>query len=248
MPAALGEADRRRASGVGHRDDHIGVDGDSSRQPLAHLVPRRRTAAAVDARVGPGEVDVLEDAQRTRCAAPPPARSGRRRSSSTTSSPGASSRSRSRRSMSSAHVSEASTQRVVEAADHQRPDAVRDRGSRRRRSSESTTAAEGPLDLRHRVGDGDAQRAPGVLRDQRRDHLGVRGRVAAARRARAAPRARSACSSGCRCGPARWCGRRRAARSAGRSATRSSRWSSSAHGRSRCGRAGPTASARRTPG
>ena len=97
-------------------------------------------------------------------------------SSSTTSSPGASSRSTVAPMMSSAQRLGCEHPGVVDAADHQRADAVGIAEPGDRVLGEDD-GGEGALDLLHRVGDGGAQVARRVVRDQRRDHLGVRGRV-----------------------------------------------------------------------
>ena len=59
----LGEADRRRHARIGHRHDDVGLRRALARElgadPLPHLVD----AAAVDDRIGPGEIDVFEDAE-----------------------------------------------------------------------------------------------------------------------------------------------------------------------------------------
>ena len=65
MPLRLRVADRGRGTGVGHRDDHVGLDRRLGGQPLAHPACARRTGPAPSqGGVGPGEVDELEDAQR----------------------------------------------------------------------------------------------------------------------------------------------------------------------------------------
>ena len=66
MPGRLGEAGRGRRAGV--RDGHheVGVDRVLRRQLDPHLAARLVQVAALHVRVGPGEVDQLEDAQRRR--------------------------------------------------------------------------------------------------------------------------------------------------------------------------------------
>ena len=70
----LGEADRGRHAGIGHRHDDVGGGRRLARElradPLAHLVD----AGALDDRIGAGEIDVLEDAE----ARAAPARTGLR--------------------------------------------------------------------------------------------------------------------------------------------------------------------------
>ena len=58
----LGVARRGRGARLGHRDDQVGVDGELAGQLAAHLDARLVDAAAGDRGVGAGEVDVLEDA------------------------------------------------------------------------------------------------------------------------------------------------------------------------------------------
>ena len=124
MPAALGEADRRRRAGVGHADDDVGLDR-GSRRPAARpsaAAPRATRRPPITA-VGAGEVDVLEHAQRAR----PVADACRYRgpfSSITTISPGSSSRSvRGADQVECAGLGREHP-RVVEPADHERADAV----------------------------------------------------------------------------------------------------------------------------
>ena len=62
----VGVADRRRHAGVGHRHDDVGVDraflGELHADALAGIVD----ADALDLLIGPGEIDVLEDAEAAR--------------------------------------------------------------------------------------------------------------------------------------------------------------------------------------
>ena len=58
----LGVADGGRGPGLGGRDDQVGLDRVLAGQRAAHLDARLVHRAAVDRRVGAGEVDVLEDA------------------------------------------------------------------------------------------------------------------------------------------------------------------------------------------
>ena len=62
-PGLLRVADRRRDAGIGHRHDDVGVAvalaGELGADLLADLVD----VAALDGGVGPGEVDVFEDAE-----------------------------------------------------------------------------------------------------------------------------------------------------------------------------------------
>ena len=59
----LGKADRRRHAGIGHRHDDVGLDralaGQFDADLLAHVVD----VAAFDDRIGPGEIDIFEDAE-----------------------------------------------------------------------------------------------------------------------------------------------------------------------------------------
>src|SRR5215211_7141944 len=61
--APLRVADRRHHPRVGDGDDHVGLGRRLLRQDLAHPVPGACDLATVEARVGTGEVHVLEDAQ-----------------------------------------------------------------------------------------------------------------------------------------------------------------------------------------
>ena len=86
--ARLGVAGRRRGAGVGHGHDEVGVDRVLEGELLAHPPADLVQVAALHVRVGPGEVDELEHAQRR----VRPRRSGRERGgrpgSRTTISPG----------------------------------------------------------------------------------------------------------------------------------------------------------------
>src|SRR5215210_2659115 len=63
--APLRVADRRHHPRVGDGDDHVGLGRRLLRQELAHPVPGACDLAPVEARVGTGEVHVLEDAKGT---------------------------------------------------------------------------------------------------------------------------------------------------------------------------------------
>src|SRR5438094_1209282 len=64
QPGRPRHAARRRVAGVGHRDDEVGVDRRLAPQDLAHPPARGLQDVAAHPRVGPREVDVLEDAER----------------------------------------------------------------------------------------------------------------------------------------------------------------------------------------
>ncbi len=65
QPARAREAARRRVAGVGHGDDEVGARRRRlAGEDLAHPPARGLQDVAAHARVGPGEVDVLEDAER----------------------------------------------------------------------------------------------------------------------------------------------------------------------------------------
>src|SRR5918993_549864 len=61
--APLRVADRRHHSRIGDGDNHVGLGRRLLRQDLAHPVPGASDFATVEARVGPGEVHVLEDTE-----------------------------------------------------------------------------------------------------------------------------------------------------------------------------------------
>ena len=63
-PGCLGEAGRRRGAGVGDGHHQVGVDRVLHRQLHPHLATGLVQVAALHVRVGAGEVDELEDAQR----------------------------------------------------------------------------------------------------------------------------------------------------------------------------------------
>ena len=64
MPLSRGVADGGRDAGVGHRNDEVGFDRRLEGEVAAHLEAAVGQRAAVHLRVGPGEVDELEDAHR----------------------------------------------------------------------------------------------------------------------------------------------------------------------------------------
>ena len=64
QPAGLGVAGRRRRAGVRDGHDQVGVDRVLDGQLLAHPAADLVQVAALHVRVGPGEVDELEHAQR----------------------------------------------------------------------------------------------------------------------------------------------------------------------------------------
>ena len=61
--AGGGVAERRGHAGIGHRHDDVGVGRRFPRQLRAHRLARVVDRAAVHDRVGPGEIDVFEDAR-----------------------------------------------------------------------------------------------------------------------------------------------------------------------------------------
>ena len=65
-PAGAREADRGRGAGVGHGHDDIRLDRGFLGEPLAHAHPRAVQLDAAELRIGPREVDELEDAKRAR--------------------------------------------------------------------------------------------------------------------------------------------------------------------------------------
>ena len=182
---------RGRRPRVGHADDDVGLDRRlaASRSPIrrAHLVQ----AAPAHDRVGPGEVDVLEDAQRSPAGRRRACGSGRRARRSTTISPGSISRSKRRADQVERARLGGEHPAVVEAADDQRADAV-GVAEAGQRALGHDDRGERALDPAHRVGDGLAEVAGVVLGDQRRHHLGVGRRAQSTPAAPAAPSRSSA--------------------------------------------------------
>ena len=64
MPDALEKPIAAGVPAVGDADDEVGLDRRLPREPLAHPHARAVHLDPADARVGPREVDVLEDAER----------------------------------------------------------------------------------------------------------------------------------------------------------------------------------------
>ncbi len=56
-------ADRRRHAGIGNRHDDVGIGRRFARQLPAHLLAHLVDRAAADDGVGPGEIDIFEDAE-----------------------------------------------------------------------------------------------------------------------------------------------------------------------------------------
>src|ERR687893_1096869 len=88
--APLRVADRRHHPRIGDGDDHVGLSRRLLRRQLTHPVPGACDLASVEARVGTGEVHVLEDAQGAARGLGPVAREAL--SSMTRTSPGSTSR------------------------------------------------------------------------------------------------------------------------------------------------------------
>ena len=109
MPEAFEKPIAAGVPAVGDADDEVGLDRRLVREPLAHADARAVHLDPAEPRVGPREVDVLEDAERV------PTRGNRLRrvkpsSSTQTTSPGRTSRTTSAPMRSSAQVSDATTQ------------------------------------------------------------------------------------------------------------------------------------------
>ena len=64
-PGSAREADRRRRAGVGDRQHEVGLDRRLLGEPLAHSHARAVHLDAGEARVGAGEIEELEDAERS---------------------------------------------------------------------------------------------------------------------------------------------------------------------------------------
>ena len=204
------EADRRRRARVGDRQHEVGLDRRLGGEPLAHAHARAVHLDAREPRVGPGEVEELEDAERAvlgrldrldrvqpvvvgdhELARPHLALEGR-----------------------ADEVERAGLGRddrvVAEPAEHERAEAVRV-AEREQRAVGEADDGRRALEPRHRRDDRLLERRV-VVGDQRGDHLGVgarRERLADARRASASAltrlplwpsatvRTRPWCSSGC---------------------------------------------------
>ena len=106
MPGGLGEADRGRHAGIGHRHHDIGVDAGLGRELGAETLAHVIDVAAVDDRIRPGEIDVFEDAGAGRDARERLDRFARQSSVMTTISPFSTSRTKRAPMMSRAQVSE----------------------------------------------------------------------------------------------------------------------------------------------
>ena len=65
-PRLLGVADGGRHPGIGHRYDHVGVHVAFPRQLGADALAGLVDALALHHRIGPGEIDMLEDAEAAR--------------------------------------------------------------------------------------------------------------------------------------------------------------------------------------
>ena len=73
-PGRAREADRSGRAGVGDRQDEVGLDRRLVGEPLAHPHARACTSTPPSRRVGPREVEELEDAERAAGPPAPPAR------------------------------------------------------------------------------------------------------------------------------------------------------------------------------
>ena len=243
-PGRAREADRGRRARVGDRHHEVGLGRRLGREPLAHAHAHAVHLGARERRVGPREVDVLEDAERLpafgqrlrrvqpvlvdqdELAGPHVALVARRRSGRTR---------RSRRRAPSRRRGGRARAAGCRAGRGSR------RASLRRARRPSTRPRAAPSRARP-----PPRAARGRGRSARRSPRCRRSRRARSRPPRARPAARS-CSSGCRCGRARPCGRGRGGRAAARSPRASSRSSSSACGRSRRRPGAPAGSPRRRP-
>ena len=173
QPARPRVALRGRRAGVGHGDDDVGLGRRLGRQPLAHPDARGVEADAVHPRVGPREVDELEDAERRAAALAHRLRLRDARPVMVED--------RHLAGLDVAHVAGADDVErarlrrhhgsAVEIAHHERADAV-GVAERDHLVAVGDDRRERAVDSAHRVADGLLERA-GVLADQGRDHLGV---------------------------------------------------------------------------
>ena len=124
-PGGAREAAGGRVAGVRHRDHEVGVDRRLAGEDLAHPAARDLDHLAAEAGVGPGEVDVLEDAQRASAATATAWRVWMPFSVIETISPGWTSRRNLAPMMSNAQVSRRDAVRVAEHAERERPQAER---------------------------------------------------------------------------------------------------------------------------
>ena len=193
-PGGAREADRRRRARVGDRHHEVGVDGRLGGEPLAHphahAVHLGRPRAS--SRAG-------RSRRARRCRAPagpraaPASRAGRPRRSRRARRAGPRARTR-RRSRSSAHVSEASTQSLAEAAERRAAGSRAGRGSRRASPPTSGDDRVGALEPAPSRARRPPEAAPGRARSARRSPRCRRWRRARCRRRRARRAARP-CSS-----------------------------------------------------
>ena len=168
------EADRRRRAGVGDRQHEIGLDRRFGGEALAHAHPRAVHLDAGEARVGPCEVEELEDAERAAVGrlAPP----GRVQSLVVDD-----------HELAGSHLALERRADEVECAALRRDDVIVAETAERKRT-EAVRVAEGEqlavgeaddgrgaFETLHARGDGRFERAL-VVGDQRGDHLGVGAR------------------------------------------------------------------------
>ena len=233
QPARPRVALRGRRAGVGHGDDDVGLGRRLGREPLAHPDARGVEADAVHPRVGPREVDELEDAERRAAALAHRLRLRDARPVVVED--------RHLAGLDVAHVAGADDVERARLRRHHR-ERRRDRpsragGSRRGRGTRSP-ARRRRRPPRTRRGSGPSRRGrpPRACRGARRSGPRSPRCRTSSRAGRRAPRARCAArrySSGCRCDRARRCGPGGGASPAACSASGTTRWSSSACGRSR---------------
>ena len=140
----LAEADRRGNAAVGDRDDIIGLDRRLARQLGADVLADFVDRLAVGDRVGPREIDMLEDARPRRRPCRTAGRSGCPMPLTTTSSPGSTSRRKVAPMTSSATRFRREDRRFAELAHDQRPDARAGRGRRSARPRSGRAANKRP--------------------------------------------------------------------------------------------------------
>ena len=176
-PARTREADRSRRARVRHGHDEVGLDGRLGGELLAHAHAGSVQLDAAELRVGPGEVDELEDAERAGAVG----RDGLARLVPVLVHDHHLARGELPLDLGAEEVERAGLGGeepvVLEPSEDERPDPMRVAEAHELPLGEED-GGERALDPAHRACDGLLERTL-VAGDQRRDHLGVRGRAQA---------------------------------------------------------------------